>query len=122
MNKENVAVLGASCNPERYSYKAVATLLRHGHAVYPVSQRGDDVLEQPGFQSLSQIQDPLDTVTLYVNPQRLAPLVEEIVAAAPQRVIFNPGTESPDAQQRLLEAGIEVVEACTLVLLETAQF
>ena len=32
----NVAVIGASAKPERYSYQAVKLLREKGHAVYPV--------------------------------------------------------------------------------------
>ena len=37
-------------------------------------------------------------------------------------MIFNPGAENPGAYERLEAGGIEVVEACTLVLLRTNQF
>jgi uncharacterized protein len=37
-------------------------------------------------------------------------------------VVFNPGTENPDFEQKLEEAGIEALEACTLVMLRTGQY
>jgi hypothetical protein len=37
-------------------------------------------------------------------------------------VIFNPGAENPEAAAVLAQAGITVIEACTLVLLSTGQF
>jgi hypothetical protein len=40
----------------------------------------------------------------------------------PRRVIFNPGTENPRLARSLRADGIEVEEACTLVLLQTGQF
>ena len=63
-----------------------------------------------------------DTVTMYVGPARQQDLVEPIIALAPKRVIFNPGTENPVAYAQLQAAGIEVIEACTLVMLRTRQF
>ena len=38
------------------------------------------------------------------------------------RVLFNPGTENPDFQTKLIKAGIEVEEACTLVLLSLKNY
>ena len=35
----NVAVIGASDKPERYSYQAVKLLQEKGHTVFPVHQR-----------------------------------------------------------------------------------
>ena len=62
------------------------------------------------------------TLTLYVGPARLEPMIDSLVALKPGRVIFNPGTESPALQQALDTAGIPWEEACTLVLLRTGQF
>ena len=39
-----------------------------------------------------------------------------------KRVIFNPGTESPELADTLDRAGITHLEACTLVMLQTGQF
>lgn len=63
-----------------------------------------------------------DTITVYVNPSVSSGLEEAFLRARPRRVIFNPGAENPDLADRLREAGIEVEEACTLVLLNTGQF
>lgn len=119
---EKVAVLGASRKPDRYSYKATEALLQHGHEVLPISPNGDDILDQKGYKSYSDIDSDIDTLTIYVNSERLAPLLDDILAAPPKRAIFNPGTESPDAEKRLEDAGVEVLEACTLVLLGTGQY
>ena len=72
--------------------------------------------------TLHEIQQPVDTLTLYVGPQRLEPLIEEVIALRPGRVIFNPGTESQELMHRLEQVGIHWVEACTLVLLRIGTF
>ena len=97
-------------------------LLEHGHDVFPVSPKGDDVLGQTGHTSLADLERDIDTLTVYVNPTRLAPLVDEILSLGPKRVILNPGTESDDVEASLSKAGIDVLRACTLVLLSTGQF
>ena len=50
------------------------------------------------------------------------PLIEAIVAAWPRRIIFNPGAENEELAAAAREAGIEVVEGCTLVMLRTGTF
>ena len=47
---------------------------------------------------------------------------DALIAARPARVIFNPGTENPELEEKLAAAGIATVRACTLVLLRTGQF
>lgn len=117
-----VAVLGASTNPERYSNMAVRRLRAAGHRVIPIHPAHSEIEGLPVTQFLAEIKDPVDTLTLYVGPQRLTPLISDILRLAPRRVIFNPGTESPEAAAALDRAGITHLEACTLVLLQTGQF
>ena len=118
-----VAVLGASPNPDRYANKAIRLLLEHGHDVRPVNPAYDRI---EGLATASGLEDlepgSVDTVTVYMNPARTKELGKSLIAADPARVIFNPGTESEALEAELRDAGIEVVEACTLVLLRTGQF
>jgi len=119
---DNVAILGASSKPDRYAFKAQSDLMKHGKTVFPVSLKGEAVLDTPGYRSLSEISEPIDTITLYMGAMRWTPIIEEIIAANPRRVILNPGTESEEGAARLVEEGIEVVEGCTLVMLAAGTY
>ncbi len=118
----NVAILGASNKPERYSFQAVRLLAEKGHAVLPVHPALATIDGVPVFKQLADIPVPLHTLTVYVGPERSAALAAAILAARPQRVVFNPGAENPSLAQQLQAAGIQVENACTLVLLRTGQF
>jgi predicted CoA-binding protein len=117
-----VAVLGASNKPERYSFQAVKLLAEKGHAVCPVHPGLATIDGVPVFNRLANIPVPVHTLTVYVGSERSTKLAAAILAARPQRVIFNPGAENPSLAQQLQAAGIEVWNACTLVLLRTGQF
>lgn len=118
----NVAVVGASDNPERTSHQVVIRLKEKGHRVYPVHPKLTELLGLNAYPSLAAVPDPIDTVTLYVSAEISTRLESAIVSAHPRRVIFNPGAENPDLAVRLRASGIETVEACTLVLLSTNRF
>jgi len=118
----NVAVLGASNKPERYSCQAVKLLAEKGHAVFPVHPALAAIDGVPAFKQLADIPVPIHTLTMYVGPERSTTLATAILAARPQRVIFNPGSENPGLAQQLQAAGVDVCKACTLVLLRTEQF
>jgi len=117
-----VAVVGASRKPERYSNRALQMLASHGHSPVPVSKTGHAILGYTGYASLTAVPGPIDTVTVYLSPEKQPPVIQDILAVRPRRVIFNPGAENPQAAAVLVRHGIEVVEACTLVLLATGQF
>ncbi len=119
---EIVVILGASPRPDRYAYKAFEMLRRHGHRPVPVNPAFDEILGQKCYPKISEAPKPIDTVTLYLGEARSNPLIDEIIAAKPRRIIMNPGAENQALAEKAGEAGIEVVEGCTLVMLQTGQF
>ena len=119
---EKVAVIGASPNPERYANKAMKMLAEYGHTPIPVAPKHEMIENAKVYAALDQVEEDLDTVTLYLSPARQETVIEQILDKKPGRVIFNPDTENPAAREKLENAGITVTEACTLVLLKTNQF
>lgn len=115
-------VVGASRNPARFSHRAVASLLDNGYMPIPVHPAGGDLLGQEVVRSLKEIVEPVDTVSLYVRAAVSDDLADSLLALSPRRVVFNPGAENASLAAQLQEAGIQMEEACTLVLLDTGQF
>ncbi len=122
MTNKIVAVIGASNKPDRYSYKAVVLLREKGYIPYPVNPRLSDLDGIAVHASIADIPAPIDTVTLYLSAENQRLMAEAILKSGARRVIFNPGAENPDLAQRLEHAGIEAINACTLVMLRTGQF
>ncbi len=120
--KRNVAVLGASPKPERYSNQAVRLLARFDYRPIPVNPAFEEIEGVPCFSTLGEIKEPIHTVTLYMRAERSTPLIDQIVAAQPKRIIMNPGAENDALSEAASSAGIEVVEGCTLVMLRTGLF
>ncbi len=121
-NRETVAILGASPNPERFAHKALCKLQEHGHKVIPVNPAHEQIDGVPVVKTLGEIAEPVDTLTIYLGPDRLRERMQDILHLRPNRVIFNPGTELPELMKELDKAHIPHVEACTLVLLATGKF
>ncbi len=120
--KRNVAVLGASPKPERYANQAQRLLAQYDYRPIPVNPAFAEVEGARCYPRLSEIGEPIHTITLYLGPARSTPLIEEIVAANPQRIIMNPGAENDALSEAASSAGIEVMEGCTLVMLRTGLF
>ncbi|QKG56372.1 CoA-binding protein [Hymenobacter sp. BRD128] len=114
-------VLGATDNPDRYAYKAVHSLQRHGHEVVPVGIRKGQVAGL-AIHTDRPAETGIDTVTLYVGPQNQPAWYDYILSLKPRRIIFNPGTENPELEQKAQAAGIRTEEACTLVMLSVGQY
>ena len=120
--QETVAILGASPKPDRYAYRAFEMLRENGHRPIPINPAFPDILGEKCYPKISEAPGPIDTVTLYLGPARSNPLIDEIIEAKPRRIIMNPGAENPALAEKAEDAGIEVVEGCTLVMLQTGQF
>ena len=116
-----VLIIGASTNPERYSYMATERLLQAGFDVYLLAKKGGKVLNQK-IETEMPKKGSIDTLTLYIGPTHQEDLFDKILNLAPRRVIFNPGTENQQFQNLLISKGIEVEVNCTLVMLSLKHF
>lgn len=119
---ETVVILGASINPNRFSHKAQVALAENGYIPVPVNPKYDQIDGVQCYPNLASFPGSIDTITIYVKSSILRAMTEEVIQVHPKRVIFNPGAECKDVSTRLKSAGIEVQNACTLVLLKTSQF
>ncbi len=112
-------IIGASPNTYRYSYKAVVMLIKHGFKVEAFGTRKGEINGVAIQNNLNGLVD-IHTVSLYINPNHQKNYIDYIVnSIKPKRIIFNPGTENHEFAKLATSAGIEVVNACTLVMLAT---
>lgn len=121
MDSKKTLVLGASLNPDRYSYLALNMLQEKGHPVIAIGKRVGSVKDVQ-IKSKAEPIANLDTVTLYLNAHNQKEYYDYILSQKPKRIIFNPGSENPELASIAKENGILPLEACTLVLLSTGQY
>jgi predicted CoA-binding protein len=114
-------VIGASDNPQRYSYLAVNRLRGKGHPVVAIGRKPSKVGDVTVDTDKKDFRE-IDTVTLYLSPGLQKEYYDYIISLHPKRIIFNPGTENPELEELAQSHGIEPLEACTLVMLSTGQY
>jgi predicted CoA-binding protein len=114
--RNKVAVLGASDKPERYSNLLIRRLRAKGHEVFPINPALSAIDGLAVYRTLADLPPGIDVLSVYMNAQRSDALAEAILGSAIPRVIFNPGAENPDLQRKLEAKGVQVEEACSLVL------
>jgi len=119
--KKRTLVLGASTNPDRYSYRAVIALNSKGHEVIPMGIKKGEIIGIPILNEKEPIEG-VDTISLYLGPQNQKDYEDYIVSLSPNRVIFNPGTINYPFIESLESKGIEVLDACTLVMLSVGSY
>lgn len=114
-------ILGASTDRSRYAYKATVALQKNNLEAVPVGINPGEINGTPIVTDKKKIEG-VDTVTMYVGPRNQPSWYDYILSLNPKRVIFNPGAENPEFEKMLINKGIKVEEACTLVLLSTGQY
>lgn len=120
---KKTVVIGATPNPSRYAHLAANMLAEYDHETVLLGiQKGDvngnkilDIRQKPAIENV-------DTITLYIGPQRQPEWYEYLLSLKPKRIIFNPGTENDEFEKMATQQGIEATEACTLVLLRSRQY
>lgn len=114
-------VLGASTKPDRYSNIAIRSLRRKGHEVTALGLRKgmvDDV------EIITEIPTDAEfhTVAVYLGAANQKPIYDTVLNLGVKRVIFPPGAENREFEEKLKDSGVEVVRACTMVMLSTGEF
>ena len=110
----NIAIIGASANREKFGNRCVRAYVSKGHTVFPINPREKEIEGLKCFSSVKEIPEKISVVSLYLPPENIKGVVDDIIAKKPGMVFFNPGTENAEAEKRLRDAGIDVVKACSI--------
>ncbi len=118
---ENMIVLGASPKPDRYSYKAVRSLIKRGYHVVAIG-RNPGTIEEIQILTGKPPVENVHTVLLYVSPEIQTEYYDYLIDLKPKRIIFNPGTENNEFGELAAQNHIECVFDCALIMLSTKSF
>ncbi len=116
LQKESILVLGASANPERSSYMATRFLYNKGFSMFAVSNRKGRIDELEISDECAAI-ERVDTITIYLKPERQKKYYEYILSLHPKRIIFNPGTENPELENLARKNHIMTITGCTIAMI-----
>jgi uncharacterized protein len=86
MNTEKpiTLVVGASKNPERYSYKAIRSLISNGYPVFAYGLR-NEIVDGIEIQTDLDFKEAIHTVTMYVGPDRQAEIIPKLLELKPEK-------------------------------------
>lgn len=106
-----IAVLGFSTNPSKASNRIARFLIDAGYTVYLVNPNyaGESFLETKIIAKLSQIQEHIDIVDVFIKSESVQNLIDDMIIAKPATVWFQPGISCPESEEKLLNAGIRVI-------------
>jgi uncharacterized protein len=112
-----VAIIGASAHTDRPSHQALLSYQKRGYTVWPVHPAGGTIADIPVYKNINELPAAPLIMCLYVNPTLGLSLLDSIEQKKPGLLWLNPGADGEPLTSAARARGLNVVEACTLVVL-----
>ena len=108
---KNIALVGASSNPEKDSYKVMKFLLENNYKVYPVNpnEKGNRILDQYCYRDLHSIDVPIDMVEIFRKPEEVLAITKEAVNIGSKVLWTQLGIIDEEASKMAKSKGLKVV-------------
>ena len=108
---KTIAIVGASSNPEKDSYKVMKFLLENNYEVYPVNpnEKGNRILDQYCYRDLHSIDVPIDMVEIFRKPEEVLAITKEAVNIGSKVLWTQLGIIDEEASKMAKSKGLKVV-------------
>lgn len=106
---QTIAVVGASPDPSKPSHTRPRYLQSQGYHIIPVTPRGGEVLGEPAYASLSNVDVPIDVVNVIRPPDEVPDIARQAAAVGAKVLWTQTGIESDEGAQIARAAGMAVV-------------
>jgi predicted CoA-binding protein len=120
---ETIAVVGASSNPDRDSYKVMKFLKDFGYEVFPVNPNlvNTKILGQECYPSLAAIEKKIDMVDIFRAAEFIPDITKEVIKIQAKILWTQLGIVSKEAASLGKNAGLLVVmDECPKIILENS--
>ncbi|TWU01380.1 CoA-binding protein [Neorhodopirellula pilleata] len=116
---QTYAVAGASNRRHKYGNKVFRALLAAGRETYPLNPAQDKIEDHRAYPSIVDLPLVPEALSIITPPEVTRKVVADGIAAGVQHIRMQPGAEDEQASQSAREAGINVIDdgSCILVLL-----
>ncbi len=106
---KTIAVVGASADESKAAHQIPRYLQSQGYRIIPVNPRGGEVLGEPVFRSLADIDVPVDVVDVFRPAQEAPAIARQAIAIGAKVLWLQIGIESEEARQLAEAAGLTVI-------------
>jgi predicted CoA-binding protein len=116
---ETYAVAGASANPKKFGNQVFRALLKSERVTHPLNPTATQVEGHQAYPSIIELPTVPDAISVITPPSVTRQIVTDAIAAGVKHIWMQPGAEDAQASQLAREAGINVIDdgSCILVVL-----
>ena len=108
---KTIAVVGASANQDRDSYKVMQVLMQHEYEVFPINpnETGNIILGQPCYADLSSVSGKIDMVDIFRAADAVMGVTKEAIAIGATVLWTQLDIVHNEASELASQAGLKVV-------------
>ena len=119
LNASTFAVAGASQDRSKYGNKVFRAIIASGRTAYPLNPTAPEVEGLPAFATITELPVVPESLSIVTPPHVTRLVIQQAIAAGVRNIWMQPGAEDDQASQAAREAGLNVIDdgSCILVLL-----
>lgn len=119
LSSQTYAVAGTSARRHKYGNKVFRALLDSGREVYPLNPISEEIEGHKAYPRIADLPLVPESLSIITPPEVTRKVVADAVAAGVKNIWMQPGAEDAQASQAARDAGINVIDdgSCVLVLL-----
>ncbi len=119
-NIKNIAIVGASSNPNRDSFQVMKFLMNNGYKIFPVNPKENNILGQKCYASLKDIDERIDMVDIFRAKEFIYDITNEAIEVNANIIWIQEGILDEDAASLGIKSGLKVVmNKCPKKILES---
>ena len=117
---KNIAIVGASPNPQRDSFKVMKFLMDYGYKVFPVNPKEDNILGIKCYTNLKEIEEKIDMVDIFRAKEFIYDITNEAIEINANIIWIQEGIVDENAASLAIKSGLKVVmNKCPKKILES---
>ena len=117
---KNIAIVGASSNPERDSFKVMKFLMNYGYEIFPVNPKENDILGRRCYANLKEIEERIDMVDIFRANEFILAITNEAIEINANIIWTQEGIVDENAASLAKKSGLTVVmDKCPKKILES---
>ena len=108
---KTIAVVGASANQDKDSYKVMQVLIQHGYQIFPINpnEKGNLILGQPCYADLSSVSEKIDMVDVFRTADAVMGVTKEAIAIGAKVLWTQLDIVNQEASELAERAGLKVI-------------
>ena len=109
LSLKTVAVIGMSKHSSKAAHYVPKYLLDNGYDVTPVNPTADKILEINCYDSVSEINGPIDIIDIFRPSDQISSIIQDCIEKKPKVIWLQEGIHDFESEELARKAGILVV-------------